>query len=102
MPEVKASQLVSLQQDNKNTTYCASDQRAFRFILARDVLCGLLPGPCPLGANGPWKQYISPMIGSWAAWQTQDFYQGPGTDVWETFTEALRHVNASFSNLQKQ
>ncbi|KAF9031661.1 hypothetical protein BDZ89DRAFT_1111731 [Hymenopellis radicata] len=59
---------LSLQDDNCDTTYDSTDSYIYPLVLARDIMCGLLPGPCNLGISGMLKRYLKPLLDGWRAY----------------------------------
>ncbi len=51
---------ISLEAVDRHRSY--SDSFSQRLVLARDVLCGLLPGPSPLTAESAFEAYVKPLI----------------------------------------
>ncbi|KAF9029352.1 hypothetical protein BDZ89DRAFT_1065507 [Hymenopellis radicata] len=51
---------ISLEAVHRQKSY--SDSFSQRLVLARDVLCGLLPGPSPLTAESAFEAYVKPLI----------------------------------------
>lgn len=53
---------VSLGNDPPDGLYLTSCRLTRQFLLARDVVCHLLPGPCTLQQKGGYEQYVKPLL----------------------------------------
>lgn len=53
---------VSLGNDPPDGQYSTSRRLTRQFLLARDVVCHLLPGPCTLQPEGGYEQYVKPLL----------------------------------------
>lgn len=59
----KSSSLyVSLGNDPPDGLYSTSRRLTRQMLLARDVVCHLLPGPCTLQPEGGYAQYVKPLL----------------------------------------
>ncbi|KAF9032815.1 hypothetical protein BDZ89DRAFT_1158393 [Hymenopellis radicata] len=88
---------ISLRKETKDTVYYPNDTHARFFVMARDVLCGLLAGPFPMRKSGAYHAFVAPLLGSYRTW-----YLFQERDVWSQLAPDLMSIAQWFAedNLQ--